>query len=71
MFLMIVLSGDNEYEKGKYVILRDEDFDNIPVASTKTIDIVDFVETQFTTAKVIIFLTVKEEKKHIFFWVRQ
>lgn len=33
-----------EYEKGKFVILQDEDFDNIPVASTRTIDIVDFVD---------------------------
>ena len=33
-----------EYEDDHYVILKDEDFDNIPVASTKTIDIVDFVE---------------------------
>ena len=45
-----VESGDivkgYEYEKGKYVILRDEDFDNIPVASTKTIDIVDFVDLE-------------------------
>lgn len=38
-----IVSG-YEYEKGKYVILKDEDFDNIPVASTRTIDIVDFVE---------------------------
>lgn len=32
-----------EYEKGKFVVLKDEDFDNIPVSSTRTIDIVDFV----------------------------
>ncbi len=32
-----------EYEENKFVILKDEDFDNIPVKSTKTIDIVDFV----------------------------
>lgn len=38
-----IVSG-YEYEKGKYVILKDEDFDNIPVASTRTIDIVDFVD---------------------------
>lgn len=35
-----------EYEKGKYVVLQDEDFDNIPVASTRTIDIVDFVDLE-------------------------
>lgn len=32
-----------EYQDNKFVILNDEDFDNIPVKSTKTIDIVDFV----------------------------
>lgn len=32
-----------EYEDNRFVILKDEDFDNIPVKSTKTIDIVDFV----------------------------
>ncbi len=46
-----VVDSDNiisgyEYEKGKYVILKDEDFDNIPVASTRTIDIVDFVNLE-------------------------
>lgn len=35
-----------EYEDNKYVVLRDEDFDNIPVKSTKTIDIVDFVKLE-------------------------
>ncbi|MFW6022793.1 MAG: Ku protein [Halanaerobiaceae bacterium] len=33
-----------EYEDSKYVVLKDEDFDNIPIKSTKTIDIVDFVK---------------------------
>ncbi|HLV09735.1 MAG TPA: Ku protein [Halanaerobiales bacterium] len=33
-----------EYEDNKFVVLRDEDFDNIPVKSTKTIDIIDFVK---------------------------
>lgn len=32
-----------EYEKNSFVVLRDEDFDNLPVQSTKTIDIIDFV----------------------------
>ena len=35
-----------EYEDNKFVILRDEDFDNIPIKSTKTIDIVDFVRLE-------------------------
>ncbi len=32
-----------EYEKGRYVVLRDEDFERIPLKTTRTIDIVDFV----------------------------
>lgn len=35
-----------EYEDNKFVVLNDEDFDNIPVKSTKTIDIVDFVKLE-------------------------
>ncbi len=35
-----------EYEENKYVILKDDDFDNIPVKSTKTIDIIDFVKLE-------------------------
>ncbi|ACL69101.1 Ku protein [Halothermothrix orenii] len=35
-----------EYEDNKFVVLKDEDFDNIPVKSTKTIDIVDFVKLE-------------------------
>lgn len=33
-----------EYEKGKYVVMKDEDFEQIPAANTRTIDIVDFVD---------------------------
>ena len=33
-----------EYEKEKYVILEDEDFDAVPVESGRAIDIVQFVE---------------------------
>jgi len=33
-----------EYEKGKFVILNEEDFEQIPTANTRTIDIVDFVD---------------------------
>lgn len=32
-----------EYEKGRYVIVRDEDLEAIPVAAARTLDIVDFV----------------------------
>lgn len=32
-----------EYEKGQYVIMNEEDFERVPVATTRTVDIVDFV----------------------------
>lgn len=32
-----------EFQKGRYVVLEDEDFENIPVKQTKSIDIMDFV----------------------------
>ncbi len=32
-----------EYEKGKYVVLEDEDFEAVPVQSSRAIDIVQFV----------------------------
>jgi DNA end-binding protein Ku len=35
-----------EYEDNRFVILNDKDFDNIPVKSTKTIDIIDFVKLE-------------------------
>jgi DNA end-binding protein Ku len=33
-----------EYEKGKFVVLKDEDFRRVDVEATQTIDIMDFVE---------------------------
>lgn len=33
-----------EYEKGKFVVLKDEDFKRVDIEATQTIDIVDFVE---------------------------
>ncbi|HWJ03986.1 MAG TPA: Ku protein [Verrucomicrobiae bacterium] len=33
-----------EYEKGKYVIMREEDFDDIAIEQTRTVDIIDFVD---------------------------
>ena len=35
-----------EYEKDNYVVLEDEDFDAVPVASGRAIDIVQFVELE-------------------------
>jgi DNA end-binding protein Ku len=33
-----------EYEKGKYVVIKDEDFKRVDVEATQTVDIVNFVE---------------------------
>ncbi len=33
-----------EYEKGKFVVLRDEDFRRVDIEATQTVDIIDFVE---------------------------
>ncbi len=33
-----------EYEKGKFVVLKDEDFKRVDIEATQTVDIVDFVD---------------------------
>ena len=33
-----------EYEKGKYVVLKDEDFQRVDLEATQTVDIQDFVD---------------------------
>lgn len=33
-----------EYEKGKYVVMKDEDFESLPVEGSRSINIVDFVD---------------------------
>ena len=35
-----------EYEKGKYVVLKDEDFQRVDLEATQTVDIQDFVEIE-------------------------
>jgi DNA end-binding protein Ku len=35
-----------EYEKGKYIVLRDEDFQRVDLEATQTVDIQDFVEQE-------------------------
>jgi DNA end-binding protein Ku len=35
-----------EYEKGKYVVLRDEDFQRVDLEATQTVDIQDFVDVE-------------------------
>src|SRR4026209_1611817 len=32
-----------EYEEGKYVVLKEEDFERVDVEATQTVDIIDFV----------------------------
>jgi DNA end-binding protein Ku len=33
-----------EYEKGKFVVIKDEDFERVDVEATQTVDIINFVE---------------------------
>lgn len=35
-----------EYEKGKFVVLREEDFSRVDLEATQTVDIIDFVEAE-------------------------
>src|SRR5678809_1069159 len=35
-----------EYEKGKYVVLREEDFQRVDLEATQTVDIQDFVDLE-------------------------
>ncbi len=35
-----------EYEKGKYVLLKDEDFQRVDLEATQTVDIKDFVDQE-------------------------
>jgi DNA end-binding protein Ku len=35
-----------QYEKGKYIVLKDEDFARVDVEATQTVDIVDFVQLE-------------------------
>jgi DNA end-binding protein Ku len=35
-----------EYEKGKYVVLKDEDFERVDLEATQTVDIQDFVDLE-------------------------
>ena len=35
-----------EYEKGKYVVLKDEDFQRVDLEATQTVDIQDFVDQE-------------------------
>ncbi|MDP9253611.1 MAG: Ku protein, partial [Verrucomicrobiota bacterium] len=35
-----------EYEKGKFVVLKDEDFQRVDLEATQTVDIQDFVELE-------------------------
>lgn len=35
-----------EYEKGKYIVIKDEDFKRVDIEATQTVDIIDFVELE-------------------------
>src|SRR5215212_7771455 len=40
-----------EYERGRYVVLSDEDFDKVRIESTHSVDITDFVELEAVDPK--------------------
>src|SRR5947207_6729540 len=40
-----------EYEKGRYIILSDEDFEKVRIESTHSIDITDFVDLEHVDSK--------------------
>src|SRR5436853_5814235 len=40
-----------EYEKGRYIILNDEDFEKVRIESTHSIDITDFVDLEHVDPK--------------------
>lgn len=60
-----------EYEKGKYVVLKEEDFARIDVEATQTVDIVNFVDINDVDHCYSINLTIsnraKPATKHMFF----
>ena len=35
-----------EYEKGKYIVLKDDDFKRVDIEATQTVDIIDFVQLE-------------------------
>src|SRR6478736_6091191 len=40
-----------EYERGRYIVLKDEDFEKVRIESTHSIDITDFVELEHVDPK--------------------
>src|SRR5438093_6289460 len=40
-----------EYERGRYIVLKDDDFEKVRIESTHSIDITDFVELEQVDAK--------------------
>src|SRR3981081_2691587 len=41
-----------EYEKGRYIVLNDEDFEKVRIESTHSLDITDFVDVEQVDPKV-------------------
>src|SRR5438132_10977399 len=40
-----------EYERGRYIVLSDEDFEKVRIESTHSIDITDFVDLELVDPK--------------------
>src|SRR5438046_9667408 len=52
-----------EYERGRYIVMKEEDFEKVRIASTHSIDITDFVELEHVSRYIfymISFLVMME-----------
>jgi len=52
-----------EYEKGKFVILKDEDFQRVDIEATQTVDIQDFVDVDEIDPMFSTSLTISSRRK--------
>ena len=52
-----------EYEKGKYVVLRDEDFQRVDLEATQTVDIHDFVDWKKLTRCIFTSRIISSRRK--------
>ena len=52
-----------EYEKGKYVVLKDEDFERVDLEATQTVDIQDFVDQEEIEPMFFISRTILSHRR--------
>jgi DNA end-binding protein Ku len=61
-----------EYERGRYVVMKDEDFEKVRIESTHSIDITDFVDLeQVDSTSLISWSRRKAAKKHMRFCTKR